>query len=467
MDLIAYWRVIRRRRLIMFVGLSAALLLALFSLVKPTSSGLTWSGLSWRTPPVYKASTTLLVTQPGFPWGRSTLDDRSASGDTTTVVPRFSDPTRMEYLASLYARIAESDVIAERVEVARDEARPKWTATPIPGAEGRALPLIEIGAFEASPAKAIALANGVSAALRAYLASEQGKNRIAGDDRIELRVIERADEAAVFQGVRWTRPVMIFLLVSILTVALAFVVDNLRGGRAAAARARGELATGLDIVPIEPERPDATEANSAPDVGGRIQPANPRAEEASAETSPAYGRWAQREERLRDERVGLVPGSGSPISQRSGSAGLSLAAASGRPFEAAGSDALRLGDRDDALARLEELWPRLQAESIGFVHIGCSREGTERGIGSIACYASLPQDGGSASIAPSRELVSELDEVAFALLLPEVGAMRNGDVSTLVLDLGQKTATLHEGWLGTHDTHGQSGSRRSHSGGSA
>ena len=101
------------------------------------------------------------------------------------------------------------------------------------------------------------------------------------------------------------------------------------------------------------------------------------------------------------------------------------------------------------------------------MHIRCNREGAERGIGSIACYASLPKERASASIAPSHDLVSELDEVAFALLLSEVGAMRNGDVSTLVLDLGQRTATLHKGWAGTHDAHGQSGSRRSLSGGSA
>jgi hypothetical protein len=223
--------------------------------------------------------------------GKSKLEEDSTGGDTS----------RMEYLASLYARIAETDVIAARVKESPDAPRPKWAATPIPGAEGRALPLIEIGALEASPARAIALANRVSDALRAYLASEQGKNRIAGDDRIELRPIERADEAAVFQGIRWMRSFMLFLLVSILTVAAAFVVDNLRGGRsAAAARAGGELATGLDIVQIEPERPGATESNPVPDVAGRIQPANPATEEASAETSPAYGRWAAHEARLRD-----------------------------------------------------------------------------------------------------------------------------------------------------------------------
>ena len=137
------------------------------------------------------------------------------------------------------------------------------------------------------------------------------------------------------------------------------------------------------------------------------------------------------------------------------SGGLSLAPASGRPLDA-GGDPRRLGDRGHALARLEALWPRLRAESIGLVHIRCYREGAERGIVAIACYTGLSQDRGSASVAPSNELVSELDEVAFALLASEVGVWRNGDgLGTLVLDAVEKTATLHQGWFETNEANGR------------
>jgi capsular polysaccharide biosynthesis protein len=292
-DLIAYWGVLRRRRRIVVVGIWLAASLALISLVKPSSGA-----LAWRSPPVYKASTTLLVTQPGNPWARSKL---LPAGEPTSVAPRFSDTTRMEYLASLYARIAVSDTIAEPVTGTRDVSkRPKWDATPVVGVDGRALPLIEIGALETSPAKAIALANRISDALRTYLASQQTANRISGDDRLELRVIERADEAKVFQGIRVTRPLMLFLLISILTFAVAFVVDNLRGGRSSAARARGETAAGLDIVQSEPERSDAPAADPVPEVAGRIQPPNPRSEELGAETSYGHEGWAARETRRRE-----------------------------------------------------------------------------------------------------------------------------------------------------------------------
>ena len=143
----------------MVVGLCAAAALAFTSLVKVSSSG-----LAWRSPPVYKASTTLLVTQPGAPYARSTLDEFEPI-EGGPPVSKFADPSRMEYLASLYARKAESDEIVQHVKRSFDTTKAKWGATPVTGADSRALPLVEIGALEMSPAKAIALANAVSKAL--------------------------------------------------------------------------------------------------------------------------------------------------------------------------------------------------------------------------------------------------------------------------------------------------------------
>ena len=61
MDLIAFWNVVKRQQRIVVIGLCIAGVLALVSLIKPTATG-----LAWRTPPVYDAEATLLVTKPGF-----------------------------------------------------------------------------------------------------------------------------------------------------------------------------------------------------------------------------------------------------------------------------------------------------------------------------------------------------------------------------------------------------------------
>jgi hypothetical protein len=268
-DLIAYWNVVKRRRSIMVVGLCIAAALAVMSAVKPTASGFTW-----RTPPVYDATTTLFVTQPGFPWGRGTLDEyRKAEGDPTTSVPRFSEPDRFEYLASLNSKLAERDTIERAAGKKVGIEDPDYDAAPLIGADGRALPLFQITAYETTPEGAVALANAVSDALRARLAREQGNNRIAAEDRIVLQVVEAAQEAEVFQGVKMTRPIMLFLLGAILTLAVAFVVDNLRGGRQGPAARSGEREpeAALGIVRNEPEEED---------------------EDVNEEPVAARGRWA-------------------------------------------------------------------------------------------------------------------------------------------------------------------------------
>jgi capsular polysaccharide biosynthesis protein len=253
LDLIAYWSVLRRHRRIMVVGLFAAAALAFISVMKVSSSG-----LAWRSPPIYRASTTLEVTQPGSPYARSTLNEfvQVPGGPPAS---KFADPSRMEYLASYYARVAESDAIVRRVKRSFDTTTAKWGATPLTGADARALPFIEIGALETSPAKAVALANTVSLALRESIATDQRRDRITGEDRLQMIVSKDAKKAEVFQGVKVTRPIMLFLLISILTVIIAFVVDNLRGGRSGGARAGAGGPTGLDIVPMEPERQDANQ----------------------------------------------------------------------------------------------------------------------------------------------------------------------------------------------------------------
>ena len=99
MDVLAYVGVIRRQWIVVLVGLVIAQALALMAVVRVTQDG-----LAYRSPPIYAARSTLFVTQEGFPWGRSGLTERRGGVD----VPRFADPGRMEYLASLYSELART-----------------------------------------------------------------------------------------------------------------------------------------------------------------------------------------------------------------------------------------------------------------------------------------------------------------------------------------------------------------------
>ena len=191
---------------------------------------------------MYDAKATLLVTKPGF---QGRLGNPTADLNTSNFLVGQ---------ASFYANRAEGYQIGRAAGRKSGIEEPEYDVVRLAGDDGTALPLVQITAYETTPEGAVAVANGVSKALIDYVLDEQVSNRIPARNRIELEVFEPAREAEVFQGFGLTRPIMLFLLGALLTFGVAFVVDNLRGGREAAmAEPSGEPEAPLGIVRNEPE----------------------------------------------------------------------------------------------------------------------------------------------------------------------------------------------------------------------
>jgi hypothetical protein len=220
MDVLAYARVIRRQWIVVIVGLAVAQALALLAVVRVSGDG-----LEYRSPPIYAARSTLLVTQEGFPWGRSGLTERRDGVD----VPVFADPGRMEYLASLYSELARnSRAVVAQIERGGKLPQGAYNVAPVTAPDGRALPIIEVIGLSESPADAVIFSNRVAEGLRRYIHLNQEASDTAPTDRIQLPVQTRASAAEVFQGVKLTRPLLIFLLGSIVTLVVAFTRDNMQ-----------------------------------------------------------------------------------------------------------------------------------------------------------------------------------------------------------------------------------------------
>lgn len=230
MDLLTYWRVVRRQSRIILLGLVLTFAAAAFALLHVSRSG-----VEFRTPGTYVAKSTLFVTQPGFPWGRS-----NPGGST-------ADPSRMEYLAGLYSELAESNVVGKGVFGKDAPVGDDYQVAPLRALDGRPLPLIEISGISSSPTRAVFLSNRVAFALRAFVVRRQRENRIAERSRIILPVVTRAEEASVLQGVKMTSAIMIALLGVIGTVFVAFTIDNVRRQR--------ELAESLEDAPLDDAEP--------------------------------------------------------------------------------------------------------------------------------------------------------------------------------------------------------------------
>ena len=97
MDIRLYISVLLRHHRVLVAGLIATAVLVFFAAF--TISG---GKLNYRTAATWKSTTSLLVTQPGFP-----ISSASTS-------PNF-DPTRLSYLASLYVQLAQSDEVRRAV----------------------------------------------------------------------------------------------------------------------------------------------------------------------------------------------------------------------------------------------------------------------------------------------------------------------------------------------------------------
>lgn len=240
MDLALYVRVLWRFRIVVAAGLALAILLAFFAVERVSIS----SGrmkLAPRKAEVWKTDSFLLVTQSDFPWGRSVT--RYTRADPTTGKPPVpkGDPQRLATLTALYAGIAMNDVVRARIGLS--SLRPSTTRTvtvtavPAPAYSTPAIqPILDFAATGATPAAAVALAQGATNAFRQWLQSEQQAGRIAPADRVVLWPYTRATPPVLVSSTGKTLPVIIFLTILGITVGLALVLENLRPRPAAVRR---------------------------------------------------------------------------------------------------------------------------------------------------------------------------------------------------------------------------------------
>ncbi len=219
MDLSLYGKVLWRFRKLVIGGVVFAILLSILSVAKVTSGGLVY-----RKPEVWQSTSTVLLTQHGFPWGRATLPSSEVGQGS-----EFADPTRFASLTDLYSQFANSDQV--KAMMRRRGAPKTWKllATPVqPANPSSTLPVILLAGQADTPGDAVkATLLGRSAFLE-YVAQEQRSADIPGSQRIDIQTIQSATIPKVFLPRKKTLPIVILLAVLSATFGLAFVLENLR-----------------------------------------------------------------------------------------------------------------------------------------------------------------------------------------------------------------------------------------------
>jgi hypothetical protein len=227
MDFKLYMRVMWRFKLLVGVGFVLAVFLAALSMVKISSSGVTY-----RQSQLWETTTRLLVTQSGFPEGRLYAQrpvqpgqDTPSSADGTAPV---ADPGRFNTLALLYADLATSDPVLQLMEKSGPVDGKIDAISLRDDQSGYLLPLIDVTTIAATPGEAMSLAQRNARALNTYITQRQVQSHVPEADRAILQTILEPKHALLFRGRSKTMPIVVFLVVMLAITGLAFLLENAR-----------------------------------------------------------------------------------------------------------------------------------------------------------------------------------------------------------------------------------------------
>jgi capsular polysaccharide biosynthesis protein len=227
-------------------GFSVALALALLSYVRVSADG-----LSYRKPEIWSNEATLILSDPSHPELRSTL------------VPTV-DPNRFAALVEEYAEFATSDAVITSLEkqglLSRkpDPAKlAKIVATPVYSVvNGGPTPLLKISGLANSPAAATRLTLRATNTFIDVAKARQAQANIPASQRIELRTVKRLGVPKLVGPRSKTGFIMVLLAGLTMTVAAAFLRENLQ--RQTDRKAESDEVSNRDRLVREAEPPAST-----------------------------------------------------------------------------------------------------------------------------------------------------------------------------------------------------------------
>jgi hypothetical protein len=215
---------------LLLVGFVAAVLLAGLSYYRVTFDGLP-PELTPRKAELWQSQATVFFTEAGFPVGRRTIpfDTKVVAGERVAV-PRYNPPGSYTGLASLYARLAESDQVKQLIE--KDgPLRGRFQAAQTLDSSGDPLPMVSLFGKAGTAANAEATVTRGLEGFVAYLTAQQQAAGIPENERVELRVVNAPGAAVLVEPRKRTLPVVVLLSVLIAAIATAFVRENARSER--------------------------------------------------------------------------------------------------------------------------------------------------------------------------------------------------------------------------------------------
>lgn len=251
---------LRRRWLVLVVGVLLSAVVAIFVAYKPASGGFVS-----RATPTYQSDAHLLLS-PGL---RSLIISKLPpnptasplpSGDRSTVGDQYRDQD-FGAIADVYTQLATSDPVLRQVEAQfgnladRNATLAAYrVVTKLPGqaafsSKDRFLPVLDVQATAANPAASQRLAQLAANDFTGYIDQLQTQEKVPDNQRIVLTTIQAAQPGELTSSSPKTLLALIFVAGLVLTVIAA-------GIREASVRGRAEARTARSTEPYPAPAPD-------------------------------------------------------------------------------------------------------------------------------------------------------------------------------------------------------------------
>lgn len=227
MDMLHHLRVIGRWRKVVIGGTLVGILAAFMATFNVSFQ----SGATYRHAESWESTSTLFVTQPGFPWGRTTLPGVTGPDATTRDQngTNFADPSRLSILAVVYAYLAQGNQVGRLSGKLPPGAT--VTASQISN-NNSALPLFTLTATSDTEKGSQALNSQRAQGLQRYIALQQDANSVPENQRVQLSVLNGPTAVKVSSHGIMLAIAMVFLA-ALASLGVAYMLENLRLARSA------------------------------------------------------------------------------------------------------------------------------------------------------------------------------------------------------------------------------------------
>jgi hypothetical protein len=191
-------------------------------------------GVHYRSTVIWSNTATLLISQPGFPEGRSVLP----AGQPTPVgsgQAAFADTGRFSALVDLYAAFATSDAVIRQlvrrglIKRGDDKSGASISANAVPSTvNGLPTPLLQIVGKGSSPERARRLTVAATNVLKNVVAKQQAAAKIPEAQRTVIEVIRASSPPTLVTPRSKTLPIVVLLAGLTATMGAAFIRENKR-----------------------------------------------------------------------------------------------------------------------------------------------------------------------------------------------------------------------------------------------